>query len=426
MLNVYGLPETTVASKPRMSIFGFAACLLILSIVLTSACEQSIAPTETPRSSSIYTVPSQPISERDLPVETTEPAGFIGDQGLADVLDPALDSTYQGTVLIWKDGEVVLEDCSGFSDVEREILCSPETTYEIGFITRQFTAVAAMKLFEEGSLDPDAFVSDYIPEYVYADRMTVRMLLSMTSGIPDYLVETIADRKYTEGLLQKGLTTGKSLTAIDGFGSLDPSFETVLANVQEKPLLFEPGTGFAISNTGYVFLAEIIERVSDIPYIHFVQKNILTPAGLDTASFSPSFDTATGYVCKGKMQYLAPDSPLIADGGLRMTANDMLNWMRIVGDRQLLKPETWNMILDPGVNQFGIGFTMLSDGSIVETSDSGGYSSTVAYVPSADLVVIILLNRNSDVRWADPVIEAIFDYYGIDAEKEITEPEESE
>jgi len=399
---------------------------MILSLVLTSACAQSIIPAETPRSSSIYTVPSNPISERDLPVETTEPTGFFGDQGLADVLDPALDSAYQGTVLIWKDGEVILEDCSGFSDVEGEILCSPETTYEVGFITRQFTAVTAMKLFEEGALDPDAFVSEYIPEYVYADKITVRMLLSMTSGIPDYLVETIADRKYTEGLLQKGLTTGKSLTAIDGFGSLDSSFETVLATVQEKPLLFEPGTDFAISNTGYVFLAEIIERVSEIPYIHFVQKYILTPAGLDTASFSPSFDTATGYVCKENMQYLAPDSPLVADGGLRMTANDMLKWMRIVSDRQLLKPETWNMILDPGAGLFGIGFTMLSDGSIVEKSDAGGFSSTVAYVPSADLLVIILLNRNSEVRWADPVTEAVFDYYGIGAEQEVVETDESE
>ena len=82
-----------------------------------------------------------------------------------------------------------------------------------------------------------------------------------------------------------------------------------------------------------------------------------------------------------------------------MTANDMLKWMRIVSDRQLLKPETWNMILDPGAGLFGIGFTMLSDGSIVEKATRGLFS-TVAYVPSADLLVIILLNRNSEVRWA--------------------------
>ncbi len=393
-------------------------CCLCLSIILSVACTYQAVPTETPRSSSIYTVPSHSVSDPKIPEETTVPAGFYGDKGLADALVFACNSGYQGTVLIWKDEEIRLETFSGFSDVDKEILCVPETTYEIGSITRQFTAVGVMMLFEEGILNLDAPLSEYIPEYTYADRVTVRMLLSMTSGIPDYLKETVANRQYTQGLLAKGLTSKSALAAVDGFGALDSSFESILEIVQEEPLLFEPGTGFSVSNTGYVFLAEVIERVSGIPYIHFMQKNILTPAGLDTASFSPSYDTATGYLYMGTLQYRAPNTPLIADGGLRMSAKDLLVWMQIIHERRLLTAESWELILDPGQNQYGMGFAVLSDGSFVEVSDIGGFSGMAAYVPSENLVVIILLNRNSDERWAEPVLDIVYEYYGIGADEE--------
>jgi CubicO group peptidase (beta-lactamase class C family) len=361
------------------------------------------------------------VIDRTFTEETTAPIGVYGDTGLTDALAVFRESNYQGTILILKDGVILYEDYSGFSDVEREVLCAGETAYEIGWITRQFTTVGIMRLVEEGLLDPDAPLSNYIPEYVYADQMTIRMLLTMTSGIPDYLGGTIADRPYTEGLLNKGLTRENTLAAIDGFGNLDASFAAVLEKVQAMPLAFEPGTSFAVSDTGYVFLAEIIERVSQIPYIHYMQKYILTPAGLDTASFSASSETAVGYIAEGTLQYRSPVTPLVADGGLRMSAKDLMKWMQVVRDRQLISAGNWSLMLAPGEFGYGMGFSVMTDGSILEKSDVGGFSSTLAYVPSADLLVIILLNRNSEVRWSDPVLQAVFDYYGIGAEEEIPE-----
>ena len=104
-----------------------------------------------------------------------------------------------------------------------------------------------------------------------------------------------------------------------------------------------------------------------------------------------------------------------------MSAKDLMKWMQVVRDRQLISAGNWSLMLAPGEFGYGMGFSVMTDGSILEKSDVGGFSSTLAYVPSADLLVIILLNRNSEVRWSDPVLQAVFDYYGIGAEEEIPE-----
>jgi CubicO group peptidase (beta-lactamase class C family) len=422
MLNSHRRNETEKIKDIRNNSLRGLACFVVSSVFLaTTACGYQTVPTEPLSSSPIYTVPSGIEIERSFPEETTAPIGVYGDAGLTEALAGFRESNYQGTILILKDGVILYEDYSGFSDVEREVLCASEITYEIGWITRQFTAVGIMRLIEEGLLDPDAPLSDYIPEYANADQMTIRMLLTMTSGIPDYLDDTIADRPYTEGLLRSGLTRENTLSTIDAFGTLDVSFATVLEKVQAMPLAFEPGTSFAISDTGYVFLAEIIARVSQIPYIHYMQKNILTPAGLDTASFSASSDTAVGYVAEGALQYRSPVTPLVADGGLRMSAKDLMKWMQAVRDRQLISAGNWELMLTPGEFSYGMGFAVMPDGSLLEKSDVGGFSSTLAYVPSADLMVIILLNRNSETRWSDPVLQTVFDYYGIAEEEEVPE-----
>ncbi|MBN1892162.1 MAG: beta-lactamase family protein [Clostridiales bacterium] len=388
--------------------------VIVVTVMLATACVRETIPSETPVTSAVNTAPSQSTGERVFPNETTEPVGYYGDERLAAALAFSREYTYQGTVLVLENGVIRYEDYSGFADVEKEILCSGDTTYEVGYVTRQFTAVGIMKLVEEGLLDLDAPLSDYIPEYSFADQMTVRMLLSMTSGIPDYLQGTIACKEGLKQLLRYGLTKESTLEAIDHFGEFETTFEAVFEQVKDRALLFEPGTDFAVSNTGYVFLAEVIERVSEIPYIHYMQKNVLTPAGLATASFSPSSDTAAGYVSQGMMQYRAPDTPLLADGGLRMNAKDLMQWIETVRERALLSKESWDIILDPGENNYGLGFHVDPDGFMIENGDAGGFSSTIVYAPSKQLMIVILLNRNSEERWADSVIRALLDHYEID------------
>lgn len=406
-----------VSHIPTLSMAFLKRCLaggVLISVFLSAtACADRPIPTPTPGPSSVYTIASQSTIDRKTPEETVGPIGFYGERELADAVAPFREMGYQGTILIVKDGVVRYEDYSGYANVEHEFPIREVTTYEIGGITRQFTAVGVLKLSDDGLIDLDVPISEYIPEYVHAEQITIRMLLEMTSGIPDYLRGTLADKDYTEGRVKDGLTHPGTLELIDSFGGIDLSFEAVLEQIGDKSLLFEPGTEFSLSNTGYVFLSEIIERVSGIPYIHYIQKNVLTPAGLETATFTASSDTAIGYVSRGTLQYIAPGTPLLSDCGLRMSAKDLAAWIRLIDAGTLLSPDSRDLLLRPGEHEYGTGITVKSDGTIIEKSDMGGFSATMAYVPSDDLTVVVLLNRNGDVRWADSLLETVFDYYDI-------------
>jgi CubicO group peptidase (beta-lactamase class C family) len=230
-----------------------------------------------------------------------------------------------------------------------------------------------MLLVEGGMVGLDNLVSDYLPEYSHAGEITVRQLLNMTSGVPDYLDQSIVNKEYTQKLLEKGLTRTETMNAAEEFGALDCSYEAVLALVNERALSFTPGTEYEYSNTGYVLLAEIIARVSDIPYVHYIQKNILTPAGLETASFEASTDTATGYLASGKMQLLIPDTTMQAEAGLRMNANDLFNWSAIVLGSDLLTQESWDLIFGTGLDIYGFGTEKDSEGNLKIDSAAGGF-----------------------------------------------------
>lgn len=352
-------------------------------------------------------VSSEPTSVADV----TEPTGFVGDAGLGEVLLYLDQAGFQGTILIGKDDAVVFEKSYGYADVDEGILNSETTTYEIGQITKQFTAVAVMLLVEDGLVGLDNLVSDYLPEYSHAGEITVRQLLTMTSGVPDYLDKSLVDTGYTQKLIEKGLTRSETMNAAEEFGAIDGSYETVLALVNESALSFTPGTEYEYSNTGYVFLSEIIARVSDIPYVHYMQKNVLTPIGLATASYEPSADTASGYLASGKMQLLIPDTTMLAEAGLRMNANDLFSWSAIVLGSDLLTQESWDLILGSGLDAYGFGTEKDLDGNLKIDSATGGFRCIQVINPSSNLVIIVLSNRNADAEIFEQLPGVVVEYY---------------
>jgi CubicO group peptidase (beta-lactamase class C family) len=402
--------EKTFSSIARVLIAGIIAFSL-------SGCGLTFEPSLNTEAVEASAVPSQNVTKESLSsesvatIDTMDSTGFSGDPGLGEALSFMDISGFQGTVLIGKDSTVVYEKSFGYADVDEGVLNSKDTTYEIGFITKQFTAVGVMLLVEDGLIGLDNYVSDYLPEYSHAQEITVRQLLNMTSGIPDYLNKSIVNREYTLKLLEKGLTRSETMNAAQEYGAIDPSYEAVLALVNDTELSFEPGTEYEYSNTGYVFLAEIIARVSDIPYVHYMQKNVLSPLGLETASFEPSSSTASAYLASGKMQMLIPDTPMQAEAGLRMSANDLFNWSATILGSEFIAQESRDLILGIGPDVYGFGIEEDPDGNLKIDSAVGGFRCVQGMLPSTDLVIIILSNRNSDAEVFEQISGAVIEYY---------------
>jgi CubicO group peptidase (beta-lactamase class C family) len=277
------------------------------------------------------------------PPATPRTAGAPGLEERVDAyLRPLVDADLlSGTVLIARDGEVLLARGYGLANREFGIANGPETKFRIGSITKQFTAMAVLLLARRGRLRLDDTVDRFIPDYPAGDRITIHHLLTHTSGIPSY--NHLPD--YAEKMMQP----------------LTP--QEVTAWVREKPLQFEPGTAQKYSNSGYVLLTVIIEQASGMAYEDCLRTLIFDPLGMDDTGVDNSMkilaNRATGHVNPGGTVYQTfyRDMPLVSgDGALYSTAPDLYRWDRALRECELL-PQRWmEKVLEPQEGDYAYGW----------------------------------------------------------------------
>src|SRR6266576_1833143 len=165
---------------------------------------------------------------------------------------------FSGSVLIGKSGHVVFQKSYGMANYEWSIPNTERTKFHIASVTKTFTAAAVVMLQKQGKLKLSDPLSKYIPDYLNGDRITIEQMLAHSSGLPDYYsLSEYPTKKY------------QRVTLPD-----------LIAWVKTKPLDFLPGSKNSYSNTGYGFLAYIIEQVSGKPYDQFIADEILQPTGM--------------------------------------------------------------------------------------------------------------------------------------------------
>ena len=182
-------------------------------------------------------------------------------------------------VALAKNGTLLYAQAYGNSDIATHSATQTNTIFEIGSITKQFTAALIMKLQEQGELHVDDSISAYLPDYKFPSAITLRMLLTHTSGLANY----------TTFAQYPGW-------AIDGV-----SEATILSAVSQIPLLFTPGTQWSYSNSNYFVLGVIIEKLTGQSYAANLQQSIFQPLGLTNTYFSlpPPAQSAVGYTWNG-------------------------------------------------------------------------------------------------------------------------------
>ena len=291
-----------------------------------------------------------------------------------------------GVFLIAKNGKPVYQKAFGKANLELDVDLSTENVFQIGSMTKQFTAIAILMLEEQGKLSVKDPVSKYIADYPSGEQITIHHLLTHTSGIKDF-------------------TKMKSLSEIS---KKDMTPEMMVGFFKNEPVDFAPGEKFEYNNSGYVLLGYLIELASGESYEEFIKKHIFEKAGMSASRYASDrtlipqkaygyHKKERGYVNKTIISYSIPFS----SGALMSTANDLLKWQNALNQNLLIRAETLKKAfssyrLNNGeMFSYGYGWH-IKDINGTPTREHGGsifgFKSMGVYVPSEDLYVIGLSN----------------------------------
>lgn len=301
----------------------------------------------------------------------------------AVVRDDVDKGEFMGAVLVARDGEILFDKGYGSANLEWKIANDGDTKFRLGSVTKQFTGVAILLLQERGKLTLDAPVKTYLPDAPAAwDKITVRHLLTHSSGIPNF-------------------------TSFPDYGStktLPATHATLIARFRDKPLDFAPGEKFSYSNSGYVLLSAMIEKLSGQSYAEFVAANLFKPLGMaDTGYDSHAMilpRRAAGYAP-------AKDGPVNTDyismtipqgaGALYSTTRDLLKWQRGLYGGKLLKPASLATFRTPYKSGYALGVGVQSADGVTTIEHGGGiegFNTSLAYDPDRKITVVVLGNLN--------------------------------
>lgn len=295
------------------------------------------------------------------------------------------------TVAVARGDELIHHKGYGLADVENEVPASEKSVYRIGSITKMFTAAAILLLAEDGKLKLDDPLAKFLPDYPAGGKITLRHLLNHTSGIVSFTDLP----EHREGMRR------------------DLNHEEVLALFQDREVLFQPGEKFRYCNSGYYLLGMVIEAASGKKYEEFLQERIFDPLKLEAMVYDRHGTIiphrARGYTIWGERKFNAPFVSMMqpfAAGALASTAQNLVRWQRGLVSGALLKPESYQQMIAPGVlnggkkTNYGLGcFIDKVDKHVVVRHGGGiqGFITDHAYFPEADLTVVVLSNTNKVV-----------------------------
>jgi D-alanyl-D-alanine carboxypeptidase len=323
-------------------------------------------------------------AQTPLPADVTEKIDKLVTDTLSKTGVPS------ASIAIVKDGQIAYVKAYGDARVNPKTAATAAMRYSIGSISKQFTAAAILILEEQGKLSLDDKVAKYIPNLTRANEVTIRQLLSHTSGYQDYWPQDYVMKPMLEP------TTARKI--MDGWA--------------RKPLDFAPGTKWQYSNTNYVIAGVIIEKVSGMPLLRFLQTKVFKPLGM-TSVTDIDQDRLGDIDPAGYMRYalgplrVAPKEGkgwLFAAGELAMPAQDLARWDISIIDRKLLKPASYRALgtdvhLKNGLaTQYGLGVSVNSQAGRRALSHGGevsGFTAQNIVFPDDRAAIVVLVNQDA-------------------------------
>ena len=306
---------------------------------------------------------------------------------------------FSGAVQVMKGDKVLFTGGYGMADISSSRPNTPETKYMMCSVTKQFTSTAIMQLSEKKLLNLNDPIARYFPDYPKpaADKVTITHLLTHTSGITEY-----TDLPRFEEMVDK-----------------PAKIEDVVSLFKNLPLLFEPGTEWRYSNSGYHLLGIIIEKVSGETYGEYLRKHIFGPLGMSHSVFPSGFMNNSG-MAKG-YTFDSANNPVpevivhsnlpYSAGGLYSTVGDMVKWDRGLRNGTFLSQESISQMFEPFKNRYGFGWfidTLYGHQLVFHGGGGAGFRSHfMRFVDDAFCVVVFCNNDAGSVNLIGNVLAAI-------------------
>ena len=319
----------------------------------------------------------------------------LSDDALARKLEAAVTPLFPkdqpgGAVLLARGGKTIFRGAYGLAQVEPRIALRAEMPLRIGSVTKPLTATAIFLLVDEGKVALEDEVVKFLPGYpVRGKRITVGHLLTHSSGI----------RSYTDILVEPSTLT------------LDKTLAEIIDDFKDEPLYFEPGEAIRYSNSNYVLLGAIIEKVSGMSYADFMARRVFEPLGMGSTAYEGrernGMKRVEGYA-RGASEPFEPAKPIsmtlpYAAGALISTVDDLARWGGTIDRKALLSAASWKQMFRPRVLNDG-EVTRACAGWFVERQAFGreayyhaggiaGFASMIYWVPEERIFVVVLLNN---------------------------------
>lgn len=338
----------------------------------------------------VLTILAVAVASAPCPAQATLPAAMQAsiDSAARDVL--ARTGAPSASVAVVRDGRIAYTKAYGTARLATTLPAATTMRYSIGSVSKQFTATAILLLAERHKLSLDDKVSRWLPDLTRANEVSVRQVLSMTSGYQDYWPQD-----YVMPPMLKPVTAQQ---IVDGWA--------------KKPLDFEPGTRWQYSNTNYVIAGMIVEKAAGMPLVDFLRKEIFMPLHMESVVITD--DQALGPADPERyLRYalgplrIAPKEArgwLFAAGELAMTASDLARWDISVIDETVLAPSSYRtqqtsvLLSNRTSTGYGLGVDVSSPGGhrlIAHGGEVSGFTTQNSIYPDDHAAVVVVTNLDA-------------------------------
>lgn len=317
-----------------------------------------------------------------------------GYESLEELLDDeSSNKKFQGTVLVADGDEIVFAKAYGYADAEEKIENKLTTRFAIASNTKQFTATAIMQLVEQNKISIDETIDKYFPDYKYGSKITIKNLLQMRSGIPDYLneLDLFMRDEDTKNILKEYESNVYYDKYVEDYRW---SSEIILKNLYLTELLFEPDEEYDYCNTNYYLLGLIIEEVSGMSFGDYLEEYIFKPCKMESSSVIPLNSDAKGHGSDESGEIVANPEFTYAAGAIYSNIFDLFRWSRKLHKGDIITRKSYEEMITQ-IDDYGYGL-FVKDNIISHSGLIDGFTSNMEYDIKKDRIIIVLENVDSE------------------------------